>query len=356
MKKIIFTFFITAFTLVLINTSCSKKSVAPAPIVKKDTTDTTAIPLPPKILDTITVAGGNGVGNAVNQFYYPSGIFVDTIGNIYVVDEGNQRVQKWIPGADSGITVAGGNGAGSAANQFDYPKGLFVDKNGNIYVADPGNYRIQKWAPGAIAGITVAGGNGSGSAADQFAPSASNLYVDGTGNIYVSDYNNGRIQKFPSGSTSSTNAVTVAGGNGYGSGLNQIEGPQGIFVDASGAIYVSDADEGRIMKFPVGSTSSSNAIIVAGGNGTGSNANQLANPQGIFIDTTGNIYIADYSNNRVQKWIPNATAGITVAGTGLPGANYNQLYGPWQIFLDAGEKNLYIADSFNDRVQEWELK
>src|ERR1700681_2896486 len=115
----------------------------------------------------ITVAGGNGRGSGANQLY-PDGLFVDSVGNIYVVDVDNARIQKWAPGAPGGITVAGGNGTGSAANQLNFPIGLHVDRGGNMYIADASNDRIQKWAPGAISGVTVAGGNGRGSVSNHF--------------------------------------------------------------------------------------------------------------------------------------------------------------------------------------------
>ena len=101
------------------------------------------IPLSPQ---GFTVAGGNGLGSAANQFNETSDIFVDASGNIYVSDFHNHRIQKWAPGATTGTTVAGGNGLGSAANQFNYPEGIFVDTSGNIYIADTYNHRIQKWS------------------------------------------------------------------------------------------------------------------------------------------------------------------------------------------------------------------
>src|SRR5205823_4385723 len=76
---------------------------------------------------------------------YPSAVFVDAKGNIFVADQYNHRIQKWAPGAVEGITVAGGNGYGSAANQFKYPGGVFVDPRGDIFVSDGGNNRIQKF-------------------------------------------------------------------------------------------------------------------------------------------------------------------------------------------------------------------
>src|SRR5438132_4420345 len=102
-----------------------------------------------------------------------------------------------------GITVVGETSCCSAANQLSYPAGVFLDATGNIFVADAGNNRIQRWAPGATQGVTVAGGNGPGSAANQLAAppsftvvsSSFGVFVDASGNIFVADYNNNRIQK-----------------------------------------------------------------------------------------------------------------------------------------------------------------
>ena len=77
----------------------------------------------------------------------PHGVAVDGSGNVYVADSNNNRVQRWAPGATSGVTVAGWQRRRSAANQLDFPGGVAVDASGNVYVADTGNNRVQKWAP-----------------------------------------------------------------------------------------------------------------------------------------------------------------------------------------------------------------
>ena len=113
---------------------------------------------------------GNGAGNAANQLSGAAGIFVDSIGNIYISDGTNGRVQKWAPGATYGTTVAGANGTGSAVNQLWSPQGLFVDANGYIYVADYGNDRCVRWTqqsdstftPLAAGTYTVSDTNGNG--------------------------------------------------------------------------------------------------------------------------------------------------------------------------------------------------
>jgi hypothetical protein len=125
--------------------------------------------------------------------------------------------------------------------------------------------------------------------------------VDGSGNIYVADYNNNRIQKWAPGATSGT---TVAGGNGAGSGDNQLNRPFGVFVDGSANVYVADLANNRIQKWAPGAAS---GTTVAGGNGAGSGANQLDLPFSVFVDGSANVYVADRANNRIQKFSPPPT-------------------------------------------------
>ena len=179
------------------------------------------------------------------------GVYVDATENIYVADGGNNRVQKWVSGASQGITVAGGNGAGSGANQFDGCSGVYVDTYSNIYVTDNGNNRIQKWIVGALQGITVIGGNGRGAGDSQLNYPFGGVHIDGSGNVYVADTDNHRIQKWASGATQ---GITIAGGNGSSSANNQLSFPVGIYVSASGNIYVTDNGNNRIQKFAPYST------------------------------------------------------------------------------------------------------
>ena len=113
----------------------------------------------------VTVAGFGGILNNAGpgQLLDPLNIFVDANENLYVADQGNYRVQEFLPGSMVGITVAGGNGLGSASNQLSCPNGVFVDAKGDVFVSDACNNRVQEWTPGASNGITVAGGNGAGS-------------------------------------------------------------------------------------------------------------------------------------------------------------------------------------------------
>ena len=251
------------------------------------------------------------------------------------------------PQVNAAVTVAGGNGMGSASNQLNWPWGLFVDGSGNIYVADESNARVQKWAVGASSGTTVAGGNGLGIAANQLNTPAG-VFVDGSGNIYVAEFGNHRIQKWAVGSTT---GVTVAGSsNGVpGSAQNQLANPCGVYVDVSGNVYVADGGNNRIQKWAVGASS---AVTVAGGNGAGSGANQLTNPSSIYLDADGNMFIDDQGNSRIQKWAAGAASGSTVAGNGTTGSLSSQFHYAYGFSIDKAG-NIYVADAGNNRIQKW---
>lgn len=141
----------------------------------------------------------------------------------------------------------------------------------------------------------------------------------------------------------------AAGGNGSGSAANQLSGPGDVYTDAAENVYVLDCYNNRVQKWAPGGSA---GVTVAGGHGLGSAANQLFLPQGFFIDKSGNIYIADLFNNRIQKWTPGATSGVTVAGGNGYGSGANQLAAPHDVFVD-GAGNVYISDGDNNRIQKW---
>ena len=108
------------------------------------------------------VAGGNGLGNNLNQFNEPAYVFVDKNLSVYVTDYNNHRVMKWMKDAKEGTVVAGGQGQGNSLSQLNCPQGVIVDHFDNVYVADTWNNRIMCWSPGSEKGSIVVGGNGEG--------------------------------------------------------------------------------------------------------------------------------------------------------------------------------------------------
>ncbi len=141
------------------------------------------------------VAGGNGIGNRVDQLSIPQYIFVDRNHSVYVSDYGNHRVMKWAEGAKQGIVVAGGQGQGNGLAQMSYPSGVFVDQLGTVYVAEEGNNRIMRRIEGDALGTVIVGGNGKGGQSNQLCVPIC-LSFDRHGNLYVADWGNARVQKF----------------------------------------------------------------------------------------------------------------------------------------------------------------
>ena len=141
------------------------------------------------------VAGGQGQGNNLNQFNYPSFLFIDREETVYVSDRDNNRVMKWLKDAKEGIIVAGGHGQGNSLKQLLGPLGLIVNEAGDIYVADCINDRIMCWPFGSEEGQIVVDGNGQGEGSNQF-KYPTGLSFDVENNLYVADSWNHRIQRF----------------------------------------------------------------------------------------------------------------------------------------------------------------
>ncbi len=289
-----------------------------------------------------TVAGSSVEGTNDDEFRYPSGIAVDAAGNVYIADQFNHRVQKWIPGAKQGITVAGGRGQGDAPDQLDYPMGVAVDQQGNLYVSDAANQRIQKFTPSNAYGTTVAGGNGRGNKANQF-NMPFGICLDAEGNIYVADNYNHRIQKWVPGANE---GITVAGGKQAGSKADQLRYPSSVKVDASGNLYIADAANDRVQLWI---KDAKEGITVAGGK-RGTGADQLYFPTDIAINDKGDLFIADETNQRIQRWSKGAKQGVTVAGGNGLGKGMDQFSYPYGLFIDA-QDNIYVADQYNHRIQ-----
>ncbi|WAC42262.1 gliding motility-associated C-terminal domain-containing protein [Pedobacter sp. SL55] len=272
---------------------------------------------------SVSLSGGSCVGEVltVNSS--------EPVQSIMWMLNGVSILEQNIARQNNGVVVAGGNGAGVAQNQFQNPAAIFIDKDGNLFVPDMTNNRIQKWAPGAVTGTTVAGGNGIGNGAHQF-NRPTGVAVDKDGNIYVADQNNRRVQKWAPGATS---GVTLASGIGS---------PTRLCFDGNGNLYVSAQSDDRILMF---ANATGAARVVAGGNGNGRGANQLASPTGIFVDDRNNLYICDTDNTRIQKWVLGESSGRTVATLST---------NPLGILVDKTD-NMYICDYTGYAVLKWPL-
>jgi sugar lactone lactonase YvrE len=307
------------------------------------------------LLIGVTVGGyGNGTaGAALNGLKNPWGLAFGVNGSLYVADYANSRVIKLQPGSLTGSVVAGTGVYGSNATQLGYPAELAVDANSNIYVNDNNNYRVMLWHKNSSSGVEVVGNGTSGNSMNTIGPSIG-LAVDSNKNIYVSDYGNQRVMKWAPNATSGT---LIAGQTGVLGNTSQLlHRPYGLYLDETNSyLYIADFYNHRIQRYCLNVTA--NGTTVAGGNGAGSGSDQLNQPEGVYVSKkTGDIYIADQANNRIQRWSPGATTGVTITGiAGVSGTNATMLNAPAHVILDANETYLYVSDTNNHRVQRFSL-
>ena len=218
--------------------------------------------------------------------------------------------------------------------------------DGVFFVADQVNHRIMRWEPAAGQGSTVAGGNGSGSGLQQL-NDPTYVAVDHDGMLLVADTYNHRIMRWEPGAAQGS---IVAGGIGSGSGLHQFYYPYFVAVDHDGMLLVADRGNHRIMRWEPGAAQGS---IVAGGNGRGSGLHQLDHPTCVAVDHDGMLLVADSGNHRIMRWEPGAAQGSIVAGGIGSGSGLHQFYYPYFVAVDH-DGMLLVADRGNHRIMRWE--
>lgn len=284
------------------------------------------------------VAGSHGAGNGPgNQatFYKPLGIALDPAGNLYVADAGNNLIRKITPDgtvstlAGSGIPGSGiGQGTGAS---FNSPQGVVVDSaSGNVYVVDTGNRSIRKITSSGY--VTTLASNG-------FITDPTGLALDPSGaTLYVADYSSNAILAV----STSTGAVS----NVVAPGAGGIIHPVSVAVDKSGAVYFSEYGHSNIYHIVGGNVNLLAGIGIAGAtNGPYATAS-FQEPYGMAFDSSGKLYVADFSNNLV-RFLGNGIAS-TFAGTGQLGSDNGNGFAasfsnPAGIAVDAAG-NVYVSE------------
>jgi uncharacterized protein (TIGR03437 family) len=321
----------------------------------------------------LTLVAGNGTrgysgdnGPAASaQLCYPSGVAVDSAGNVYIADSWNHRIRKVSNGliatvAGSGSTgpdsggYGGDNGLATSA-QLYFPGGVAVDAAGNLYIADQDNERIRKVSNGVIATVAGNGVRGfsgdTGPAASAQSNSPTAVAVDATGNLYIADWGNNVVRKVSKG------VITTVAGNGtYGyrgdSGpatSAELFAPDGVAVDSAGNLYVADSANNRIREVSNGviATVAGNGTSGFSGDGGPASSAQFDGPDGVAVDSAGNLYIADYGNNRIRRVSNGVITTVAGGGTSRVGdggpATSAQLASPQSVAMDSAG-NLYIND------------
>jgi hypothetical protein len=317
---------------------------------------------------TAGYSGDNGKATAA-ELCNPQSVAVDSVGDLFIADQSNQRIRE-VNHTTGVITTVAGNGSEGVAGDYAHataaelynPAGVAVDAAGNIFIADTGNDHIREvnHATGII--TTVAGGgvnssigdNGPATAAELGDPNA--VAVDAAGDLFIADYSNDRVREV----NHATGVITTVAGNGtqgysgdgYQATAAELAFPSGVALDSNGDIFIADSENDRIREV----NHATGVITTVAGNGTwgygGDNGPattaELKGPTGVAVDATGDLFIADNQNNRIRE----VAGGVitTVAGNGTQGylgnngqATAAELELPQSVALDSAG-DLFIAE------------
>jgi hypothetical protein len=325
--------------------------------------------------DSIQGYLGDGGQATVAELNNPSGVAIDVAQNIYIADQFNNRIRKVSPLGIITTFAGNGNGASTGTGSFSgdggqatlaglfNPTGVTVDATGNLYVADKVNHRIRKvntsGVISTVAGNGTAGFSGDGGMATN--AELNNPYsvaINGAGDLLISDQSNyiRKVDVLGVITTIAGNGMAGFSGDGGQATNATLNSPSGITIDKKGNIYIADGNRIRM----INSFGIINTIVGGGstlGDGGIATSAKLNLPKGITIDSIGNIYIADWGNQRIRKV---DTSGIinTIAGNGVAGfsgdggsATSAELGFPNGIILDS-TGNIYISDYGNNRIRK----
>ena len=332
------------------------------------------------IISTVAGTGARGYSGdntaaTAAMLDFPTGVAFDQAGNLYIADQTNRRIRKVTAATGIISTVAGigttsfnGDNIAATGAMLNNPLSVAVDSSGNVFFADTGNQRVRKVTAATGFITTVAGSGVQGYNGDNIAATSAMLNipygvaVDSLGNVYFADSGNNRIRKVTTGSGNITtvvgNGIAAYNGDNISAVNATVNNPIGVAVDSSGDVYIADSRNNRIRKVTV----ATGVITTVAGNGESSfyvdnllatNA-ALRNPVSVALDSSKNLYIVDQSNGRIRKVEISTGVLKTVVGSGLQAFNGDvdnipalsaKLNIPTGVAVDA-KGNLYISESF----------
>jgi uncharacterized protein (TIGR03437 family) len=305
-------------------------------------------------------------------------------GNLYIADQNNCAVRV-VNSSGTISTFAGnevcgysGDGGKATSAQLSKVEGIAVDSSGNVYIGDTGNNLVREVTTAGIIstfagtpGTSGYGGDGGG-ATGAFLSLPAGLAFDSAGNLYIADTGNNVIRKVaPSTGTTSGTITTYAGsfangktylGDGHPASMAGMYAPVAVAVDASGNLYIADSNNNVVRKVSTNliiSTLAGNGNPGFSGDGGNPNFAKLSHPNGVAVDSSGNVYIADSLNSRIRLVSPNSATINTVIGTGQaayygdggPGLQAGLNFPAGLSFDSSG--NLIIADTDNSVIRKF---
>jgi uncharacterized protein (TIGR03437 family) len=301
------------------------------------------------------------------------GVTTDTAGNVIFTDVNNHMIFRSTPGGT--LTAIGGNGnagytaegGAATAASFRTPRGVAVDRAGNVYVADQGNHRVRMISTSGIV-TTVAGNGTNGYSGDGGAARSAELSspwgvaLDANGNLYIGDSGNDCIRKVDANGIISTfagNGTAGFKGDGGPATSAELADPLSVTVDSAGNLYIADFHNNRIRKVALDGTISTiagNGIAGYTGDGGAATKAELLDPEGVAVDRAGNVYTAESRNNRVRMISPGGTI-TTFAGNGVGAftgdggpATSASLTFPTSVAVSP-QGTVFISDTDNKRIR-----
>jgi len=353
---------------------------------------------------TCQYSGDGGLATSA-QLCLPSAVSLDSSGNLFIADTNNSVIREVVAATQNIQTVAGdnalgagysGDGGAAIGAQLNDPFALFVDSSDNLFIGDTDNFLVREVSGGIIqtfAGNHTAAYSGDGGIPTNASLYASGVYVDGSGNTFIADAGNYAIREIVAGSnliqTVAGNGTAGYTGDGAAATSAQLDLPYGVSVDSLGDIFIADT-ENSVIRCVVGTTpggcfnaglavgtittvAGSGAPGYYGDGGLATNA-ELSSPYGVFVNSGGDLFIADTENSVIRCVVGTTPGGCfnsglavgfitTVAGTGTVCAPASASCGDGQPAVNAqlnfptsisGDSlgDLFIADTFDSKIRE----
>lgn len=304
---------------------------------------------------------GSTVATLVSGLSGPTGLVADTSGNLYFTDASTSRIREvstngtlvsgFVTGWGPGYT----EGTGTAA-VFNWPQAITIGPSGYLYISDTNNYKIRELSPSVVSRLVVGSTQGDATTLNQFNVARGIVYSPQASALFVANSQSNQIKKVTTSGTVSFFAGQGSGGylNGLGTAA-KFNYPEGLAIDSSGNIYVADTQNHRIRVIDP----SGNVNLIAGtgtagsADGNATTTAQFKSPGALTVGSDGSIYVADTGNNSIRK-ISGGNV-TTIAGTGTAGfadgsGASAQFSNPNGIAIGSDGK-LYVSDTSNNRIR-----